>query len=120
MTRKKLEEILSEIEPYCFETDREEEWYKMGCIDGLKAADAEPNLASLWHDANEEPKDDNWKILCVDIYNECWVESRINALLPHNNWDEYVAIELVKMWAYIDDLLPKHFGNSEQLKGGKK
>ena len=38
----------------------------------------------------------------------------------HNNWDEYVEIEGVKTWAYISDLLPKQFGNSERLKGGEK
>lgn len=111
MTREEIEEF-SRVELNCFETDREEDWYKIGCIDGLKAADAEPNLKSLWHDACEEPKGGNWKILYVDVFNECWVESKFNAVLLHNKWgeykwDEYIATELVKMWAYIDDLLPK-------------
>ena len=119
MTRDEIEEF-SGVELNCFETDREEDWYKIGCIDGLKAADTEPNLASLWHGAHEEPKGDNWKILCVDVYDKCWVDNRVNAFLLHNKWDEYAAIELVKMWAYIDDLLYKQFGNSEQLKGGEK
>ena len=35
----------------------------------------------------------------------------------HNNWDEYVVIEDVKMWAYIDNLLPKQFRKYEQVKG---
>ena len=87
-------------------------------VRGARWADEHP--VDVRHDASEEPKGDNWKILCVDIYNKCWVESRVNAFLLHNKWDEYVAIELVKIWAYIDDLLPKQFGNSEQLKGGKK
>ena len=106
MTREDIEKF-SVVGPHCFETDREERWYEIGCIDGLKAADAEPNLASLWHDASEEPKGGNWKILYVDVFNECWVESRFNVVLLHNNWDEYVASELVKMWAYVDDILPK-------------
>ncbi len=80
--------------------------------DGSEWADKHPNLASLWHDASEEPKGGNWKILYVDVFNECWVESKFNAVLLHNKqgeykWDEYVATELVKMWAYIDDILPK-------------
>ena len=57
MTRDEIEEF-SGVELNCFETDREEDWYKIGCIDGLKAADTEPNLASLWHDASEEPRCD--------------------------------------------------------------
>ena len=78
---------------------------------GAGWADLHPNLESLWHDASEEPAGDNWEILCVDIHNGCWVDGRVNALLLHNRWDEYADIELVKMWAYISDLLPK---------GGKK
>ena len=106
MTRNEIEKI-SAVEPYCFETDREERWYEIGCIDGIKAADAEPNLESLWHDASEEPNGNNWEILCVDVYNGCWVDSRVNALLLHNKWNEYVDIEQVKMWAYVNNLLPK-------------
>lgn len=68
---------------------------------------ADNNPVKIWHDAGEEPAGDNWKILCVDIHNGCWVDSRVNALLLHNMWDEYADIELVKMWAYISDLLPK-------------
>ena len=79
----------------------------IGFLDGAVWADKHPNLASLWHDSSEEPKGDNWKILCVDVYNGCWVESRVDAFLLHNKWDEYVGIESVKMWVYIDDLLPK-------------
>ena len=51
MTREEIDK-LSAVEPYCFETNREERWYEIGCIDGLKAADAEPNLERLWHDVS--------------------------------------------------------------------
>ena len=54
MTREEIEKLWV-VEPYCLETDEEERWYKIGCIDGLNAADTEPNLESLWHDACEEP-----------------------------------------------------------------
>ena len=75
------------------------------------------NLNNVWHNAKEEPQGDNWKILCVDDFDLCWVERRANVLGLHNNWDEYAEVECVKMWAYISDLLPKQFGNSERLKG---
>ena len=102
-----------------FPSRDERDWskFKPKC---RKADDARLYLANLWRGASEEPKGDNWKILCVDVYDKCWVDNRVNAFLLHNKWDEYAAIELVKMWAYIDDLLPKQFGNSEQLKGGEK
>lgn len=78
---------------------------------GAKWADEHPNLESLWHDASEEPKGDNWKILCLTDYNECWVDSSSNALFIYNTWHEYVDIEAVKMWAYLNDLLPKDMKN---------
>ena len=84
---------------------------------GAKWADKHPNLASLWHNASEEPQGDDWKILCVDDFDLFWVERRANVLGLHNNWDEHTAVFGVKMWAYISDLLPKQFGNSERLKG---
>ena len=68
MTREEIEQ-LNEVEPYCFENAREEIWYVIGCIDGLKAADAEPNLESLWHNASEEPKE-NSEIVIADTEGE--------------------------------------------------
>ena len=35
-------EVLNEVRPYCFESDREEQWFKVGLQYGLDAADAEP------------------------------------------------------------------------------
>lgn len=68
---------------------------------------AEEQIANVWHDASEEPKGNNWEILCVDVHNGCWVESRVNALFLHNEWYDYADFEHVKNWAYISDLLPK-------------
>ena len=74
------------------------------------------NLNNVWHDASEEPKGDNYKILCVDDFDLFWVERRANVLGLHNNWDEHTAVFGVKMWAYISDLLPKQFGNPKSDK----
>ena len=41
MTREEIEQI-NETEPYCFETDREEQWYSVGLKEGLRVADANP------------------------------------------------------------------------------
>lgn len=41
MTREQIEQ-LNESEPYCFETGREEQWYKVGLQEGLKIADVNP------------------------------------------------------------------------------
>ena len=77
----------------------------IGFLDGAVWSDKHP--VNVWHDPSEEPQGDNWKILCVDDFDLFWVESRVNALWRNNKWNEYIEIECVKMWAYIDDLLPK-------------
>ena len=38
MTREQIEQ-LNELEPFCFETTREEQWYKVGLKEGLRTAD---------------------------------------------------------------------------------
>ena len=109
MTRE--EERIKQIEQFASQCYEDGERYS-SFIAGAIWADNNPaqgvvNMNDVWHDASEEPAGDNWEILCVDIHNGCWVDSRVNALLLHNMWDEYADIELVKMWAYISDLLPK-------------
>ena len=108
MTREEIEKI-DPIEPYCFETDREERWFEIGCIEGLKAADAEPNLESLWHDASEEPKEHS-KIVIVDTEGEWWnidYDSDDIDGCGLYGWEFCIAYYDLKIWAYTDDLLPK-------------
>lgn len=105
MTREEIEKI-GAVGPYCFKTDREKRWYEIGCIEGLSAADEEPNLESLWHDAGEEPRR-NELLLGEDtdgfsIYRWCGQE---------DNWEAFVNETGLSRWAYIEDLFPK---------GGKK
>ena len=123
MTREEIEEF-SGVELNRFETDREEDWYKIGCIDGLEAADAEPNLASLWHDAYKEPEIGS-NIIVVDKYGQ-WREiqpydGEYDGYGSLTGWECCVAqYNNIQRWAYIDDLLPKQFRKSEQPKGGEK
>lgn len=51
LTRENIEE-LNDIEPYCFETDREEQWFNIGLQYGLDVADADPK--SPWISVNEK------------------------------------------------------------------
>ena len=51
MTREEIEQ-LNEVEPYCFETDREEQWYRVGLQEGLNIADANPK--SLWISVDDD------------------------------------------------------------------
>lgn len=73
-------------------------------LHGVEWADEHP--VDVWHEASEEPQGNNWKILCQDEENGCWVENRTDAIDLHNTWNEYVEIEMVVKWAYISDLLP--------------
>ena len=51
MTREEIEQ-LNEVEPYCFETAREEQWYNVGLQQGLATADANPKASWISVDAD--------------------------------------------------------------------
>ena len=51
MTREEIEQ-LNEVEPYCFETDREEQWFNVGLQYGLDVADANPK--SPWISVDDD------------------------------------------------------------------
>ena len=96
ITRKYIEQ-LSDIEPYCFETDREEWWFNIGLKHGLEAADAEPNLEIIWHDASDIPNDDSL-IIYESVYGDILLKRFTNRASAMAN---------VLRWAYIDTILPK-------------
>ena len=108
MTREEIEKI-GAVGPFCFKTDREKRWYEIGCIKGLAAADKEPNLERLWHDAKEEPKK-NSKIAIVNTKGEWWNINYSSDVIDDfglYGWDLCKAYFKLKAWAYIDELLPK-------------
>ena len=82
---------------------------------------AEEQIANVWHDANEEPKKGE-DIIALDIdgisVSGIYKDYNGNGIYRYHcflcEWDAVVK------WAYVSDLLPKQFGNSEQLKGGEK
>ena len=51
LTREAIEQ-LNDIEPYCFETDREEQWFNIGLQYGLDVADSDP--ISPWISVDED------------------------------------------------------------------
>ena len=51
LTREDIEE-LNDIEPCCFETDREEQWFNVGLQYGLDVADSDP--ISPWISVNDD------------------------------------------------------------------
>ena len=83
---------------------------------GVKWADNNICLSSIWNDTSIMPSD-NKGIIYLTKNGKIGVIKAIKS----NNWDWYVTdkYSIIK-WAYIDDILPKQFGNSEQLKEGEK
>lgn len=51
LTREAIEQ-LNDIEPYCFETDREEQWFNIGLQYGLDVADSDPK--SSWISVDDD------------------------------------------------------------------
>lgn len=107
MAREDIEQ-LNILVPYCFETDLEEKWYNIGLKHGLEIADEEPNLERLWHDAGEEPE--IHKMFLAQIGDDVF-ETFVMYVDKNQYWKNWSNDVNIKMWAYIDDLLPK---------GGKK
>lgn len=72
-------------------------------IAGALWADNNPDLSSLWHDANIVPSE-NKGIIYLTKNNKLGVFNSIKS----NKWDWYVSgkYSIIK-WAYISDLLPK-------------
>ena len=108
MTREEIKEF-SGVELNCFETDREEDWYRIGCIDGLDAADAEPNLENLWHNVSEEPELNRWFLAQIG---DNAFDTFVMAMQKNQDWENWGNGINIKTWAYIDDLLPKNIKNN--------
>ena len=98
-------------------TDKnDKEFVEKAFIEGAKWADNNINIFSIWNDVNIVPSD-NKGIIYLTKNGKIGIIKAIKS----NKWDWYVAdkYSIIK-WAYIDDLLPKQFGNFEQLKGGEE
>lgn len=77
---------------------------------------AENQIANVWHDASEEPNDGK-RIIIHFGEDNCGIYTRSGK--SENEWCNWCKAFNALRWAYVSDLLPKQFGNSEQLKGGE-
>lgn len=83
----------------------------IGFLDGAVWADKHP--VNVWHDASEEPK--AGKRICVHFGEDtCGIYTRLGK--DENKWRNWCRVAHALRWAYISDLLPKQFGNSELIK----
>ena len=102
MTRQEIEQ-LNEVEPYCFETDREEQWYRVGLQEGLSIADANPK--SPWISVNEklppvEKYDMSIMVLAVNT------ERKINFSKYDYYREEWITLEseIFTHWMFLPEL----------------
>lgn len=72
-------------------------------LHGVEWADEHPNLESLWHDANEKPKE--YPIICKDELSNVWVQYDLKDYV--DGWKEFKGCECITRWAYVADILPK-------------
>ena len=86
-------------------------------VKGAIFANRNPDLSSLWHEASEMPKEEEWILIQFDEDSyDALVFCDMNAAAFCTCCKKYGSTR----WAYISDLLPKQFGNSKQVKGGEQ
>ena len=67
LTREAIEES-NYVEPYCFETDREEQWFNVGLQYGLDVADSNPK--SPWISVDDDLPCNHEELITTDGYYE--------------------------------------------------
>lgn len=72
--------------------------------DGAEWADEHPNLESLWHDASEEPRLNQWFIAQIG---DGVFDTFVMTMDRNQDWRNWSKGLNIKRWAYIGDLLPK-------------
>jgi hypothetical protein len=88
MTLEEIQE-LNPIRPYCQETEGEENWYRIGLVDGLDA------VSEIWHGQQERPAYDKYILVLSD-------GNGVNNGLSTYYLDNWHGI---KAWCYLDDIL---------------
>lgn len=76
--------------------------YKDAFIEGADWADSYP--VNVWHDISEEPRLNKWFL--AQIGDDAF-DTFVMAMEKNQDWKNWSNGINIKMWAYIDDLLPK-------------
>ena len=91
----------------------------IGFLDGAVWSDKHP--VNVWHDASEEPLLEGKDIIFLNEQDKTFISGKFGGAFSflHEDfyWENFVKLVQISKWAYISDLLPKQFGNSERLKG---
>lgn len=86
---------------------------------GAKWADKHP--INVWREAKAEvPRLKVWILVEYDCDNSgSYFGAIYTDIFGEKDWKSLYQSNSIIRWAYIEDLLPKTFGNPEQLKGGE-
>lgn len=112
MTREDIEK-LNVVEPYCFESDREEQWYQVGLQEGLDVADNHPK--SPWISVKDDLPCNNPNFIHFGFTNRVLVRSKKGNLFiaymkknEDNKWiwcndvdDNFDLLSYITHWMYI-------------------
>lgn len=97
----KREDIKQEAQNMC--DKRFSYLHNSAFFDGLVTA-AEWRINSVWHNADEVPKEKGYILVEVNGSQPIFVTWNIN-VIP-TNWDKIVKENNVVKWAYVKDLIP--------------
>ena len=103
MTREEIEK-LNEVEPYCFETDREEQWYRVGLQEGLSIADANPK--SPWISVDDDLPCNHEELITTDGYYEKETVDVITISKSGIIDTNYMVLYNNGIWRWKYDILP--------------
>ena len=100
MTREDIMQ-LNVVEPYCFESDREEQWYNVGLKNGLEIADEHPK--SPWINVKNDLPCNHEDIVCKSWLTKHvfvrLVSSKNGCILYTTNFMIHNQIRKTWMWA---------------------
>lgn len=98
ITREDIEK-LNAVEPYCFETDREEQWYNIGLKHGLEIADENPK--SPWISV-EDDLPCNHEELIDKNYKDSLIKTLFVIALRDNKHQDFTCMVLVNgEWRWL-------------------
>lgn len=99
MTREDIEQ-LNVVEPYCFESDKEELWYNVGLKNGLEIADENPK--SPWISVEEDLPCNHNELIHGTEVSEGTETVEVFARNEHGDiWTDYMVYENNK-WRWND------------------
>ena len=104
MTREDIEQI-NVVEPNCFETSREEEWYKFGLTYGLEIADENPK--SPWISIYDDLPCNHDELM--DYYNSPSITRRVIICNEYNQVDMGYMCKSDDKWVWIAFGTPKYW-----------